>query len=205
MIGILDLSIGNLKSVYNSVYICGYDVKIIKNINELDDITHLIIPGVGSFCVAMRHLVDSGILKPLEDYVLSKRPVLGICLGMQILATIGDEGAINTPGLNIIPGEIKKFDLCKLPVPHVGWNTLHTIKKHPVLEGIKDQRDFYFVHSYYFSCLKEEYVLGTTNYGQEFSAVVGCQNILGFQFHPEKSQKNGLLLLENFCKWDGVF
>ena len=130
---------------------------------------------------------------------LKKIPVLGICLGMQILADIGYENQKKTKGLGLIKGEVKKIPT-NLKLPHVGWNEVLIKKEDRIFSEIEDKKDFYFVHSYYFDCFNQEEVLSTTNYDFNFPSIVGRDNIYGFQFHPEKSLKNGLKLLNNFLK-----
>ena len=128
---------------------------------------------------------------------------MGICLGMQLLSDWGEEGG-GSAGLGLISGEAKRMpEERDLLLPHVGWNTVEFVKNHPVFQGVKNGIDCYFVHSYHFVCKSDEHVYGRSSYGRDFVSVVGRDNVLGFQFHPEKSQKNGLQLIENFCDWDG--
>lgn len=203
MIGILDLQLGNLRSVANSVYALGFDYQFIESASMLEDMTHLIIPGVGHFQAAMDYLHQSQLITAIQHFHASRRPILGICLGMQLLATVGYEGG-ETPGLGWIPGMVQRFVAQpKLKIPHVGWNTVHFQCAHPLFEEIKNQRDFYFVHSYHFVCAEVHAIGATTEYGTLFPSIVLHQHVAGVQFHPEKSQKNGLKLLENFCRWDG--
>lgn len=203
MIGVLDLNLGNIGSVINALYELGYDSLILKNHTQFDDITHLILPGVGSYKTAMENFEASGLRNSFYSFVESKRPTLGICLGMQMLSGEGAEIQL-TKGLGLIPGLVDKFsDSINLPIPHVGWNTVDFKVDHPVFQGVKAGVDFYFVHSYHFNCENLDNILATTDYGYDVTAAVGKENILGLQFHPEKSQANGLKLLENFCEWDG--
>ena len=203
MIGILDLDLGNIGSVKNAVYELGYDYLVLKNEEEFDDITHLILPGVGTYKTAMENFHLSGLEKAFYSYVDSKRPLLGICLGMQILSNEGTEIEL-TKGLGLVEGKVKRFsDSINLVIPHVGWNTVNRKIDHPIFHNIKPDVDFYFVHSYHFNCKDENNVLATTDYGYDFTSAVVKKNVLGTQFHPEKSQANGLKLLENFCEWDG--
>ncbi len=203
MIGILDLNLGNLKSVFNAIYELGYDPVIVNQTCELELLDHLIIPGVGSYPAAMQHYRASGFDTKLMSYIASGKPILGICLGMQILADSGEEITATT-GLGLIPGQVVRFPQdMGLAIPHVGWNSVDFKVEHPIFEGIKNEVDFYFVHSYHYVCSNSAMALGLTNYGINFPSIVGRDNILGVQFHPEKSQKNGLKLLENFCNWDG--
>ena len=201
VVGILDLQLGNLRSVANAVYEQGYDFVIVTDAAQLDDLSHLILPGVGHFQTAMQHFTQSGLLESVQAYVASKRPLLGICLGMQLFAALGHEGCL-TQGLDFIPGAIVPFNQENLRVPHIGWNTVRFQREHPVFAQVKKDRDFYFVHSYHYQG-EADYIYATTDYGAAFPAIIGKENVIGFQFHPEKSQKNGLQLLENFCQWDG--
>jgi glutamine amidotransferase len=203
VIGILDLGIGNLRSLANAVYHNGFEFEIVRNAARFDDLTHLIIPGVGHFGAAMKAFEATGMRAPLHDYVAAGRPLLGVCLGMQILATKGTEGG-DTDGIGLISGTVRPIAPgAGYRIPHVGWNVLLTTRKHPVYVGLKSDRDFYFVHSFAMQCDSRDDVLGETDYGVRLTAIVGRRNVVGFQFHPEKSDRNGLLLLENFCNWDG--
>jgi glutamine amidotransferase len=201
MIGIVDYGMGNISSVYNSLDYLGYEATIINSPEEIEGLTHLIIPGVGSFRQAMQNLEDKKFIAPILNHVKSKKPLLGICLGMQLLATKGYEHG-ETNGLGLIEGEIIPFEI-KLHVPHVGWNNINTLKKHPVVGNNVNQVDFYFVHSYYFNVKNKEDILTMTEYEISFPSIVAKDNIIGIQFHPEKSQEPGLNLLEAFCEWDG--
>ncbi len=203
MIGILDIGMGNLRSVENAVFQNGFDPVIVSDAAAFDDLDHLIIPGVGNFGAAVPEIERRGLRQPILDFVSSRRPVLGACLGMQLLMATGEEGGTKA-GLGLIAGRVTLLDpQGLLRVPHVGWNVLNVLRPHPVFEGIKSGRDFYFVHSYAVQCEHDADVLGTTDYGGAVTAVIGSANVIGFQFHPEKSQVNGLKLIENFCQWDG--
>lgn len=203
MIGILSIGLGNLRSVENAVYQNGFDPLSVSDAARLDDLTHLIIPGVGNFGAAMPEIDRRGLRPAILDFVASGRPVMGTCLGMQLLMAVGEEGGINE-GLGLISGRVVRMtppDGYRLP--HVGWNVVEMRRDHPVCEGIKSRRDFYFVHSYTAKCDDEGDVIGETDHGSSITAIVGRANVIGFQFHPEKSQVNGLKLVENFCAWDG--
>ena len=142
MLGILDIGIGNIQSVWNAVFSEGYDpVRITGSDECTSSITHLILPGVGMFLTASKRLHDSGIIEPVRSFVASGKPLLGICLGMQLLADYGTEGA-ESPGLGVIPGVVDKLEI-DLRLPHVGWNSVHWKAKHPILSDIKDDRDFF--------------------------------------------------------------
>ncbi len=202
LVGILDIGMGNLASVYNAIYINGHEPMRVSNASQFDDLTHLILPGVGGFNAAVRELNSHQLKKPIEDYVNSGRPLLGSCLGMQLLVTRGEEGGASA-GLDLISGGVVRINQENIRVPHVGWNTLNIIKPHPVFQNIKNGCDFYFVHSYYVVCNNENNIICNVEYGHTITAAIGSKNIVGVQFHPEKSQLNGLRLLENFCNWDG--
>ncbi|MGE0483650.1 MAG: imidazole glycerol phosphate synthase subunit HisH [Gammaproteobacteria bacterium] len=204
MIGILDNGMGNLRSVWNAVYELGYDPVLVEDDTTLDDLSHLVIPGVGHFGSAMRNLVATGRDHRIVEFAASGRPILGICLGMQLLASRGTEGG-DTAGLGLIPGAVTLLPAADgLRLPHVGWNTVHVRHAHPVFRGLKPNRDFYFVHSYAMRCDADTDWLAETDYGEPFTCIAGRANVIGFQFHPEKSQVSGLLLLKNFCAWDGT-
>ena len=203
MIGVLRMPIGNLQSVCNAVHQIGHDPIIVDENSPTDDVTHLIVPGVGHFRAVMRHLDEHGLSGRIRNFAASGRPLLGICAGMQLLASVGTEGG-ETPGLDLVPGKVIKLaDGEGLRLPHVGWNRVTVRHAHPVFEDLKPNRDFYFVHSYAMQPDNKENLLAESEYGRPFACVVGRDNIVGFQFHPEKSQLNGLRLLENFCCWNG--
>ena len=203
MIAILDANMGNLRSVFNAVDTMGYDAEIVTHVGLSDQHSHLIIPGVGSFQRVMSDEKVVAVNKKINNFANTGRPILGICLGMQFLSDWGEEGG-GSAGLGLIPGRAERMPEEKdLLLPHVGWNTVDFVKFHPVFQGVKNGIDCYFVHSYHFVCNSDEHVYGRSSYGTDFVSVVGRDNVLGFQFHPEKSQKNGLKLIENFCNWDG--
>lgn len=204
MIGVIDNQMGNLRSVTNAVDQCGYDACLVDSATDWDDLTHLILPGVGNFRSASALLESSGHAGAIRDFAASGRPVLGICLGMQLLATYGTEDG-RSAGLDLIPGNVTRLpEDSGLRIPHIGWNTLHVEREHAIFSGVKPDRDVYFVHAYAMHCDDPDTVLATTDYGGAVAAVVGRGNVVGFQFHPEKSQATGLRLLENFCDWDGA-
>jgi glutamine amidotransferase len=200
MIGILDYGMGNLSSIYNSLDYLGFNAKIVKNSEEIQGITHLIVPGVGSFSEAMDNLKEKKLISAIESHVNSGKPYLGICLGMQLLATTGYENG-EKKGLGFIEGSVVPFKI-DLHVPHVGWNNIDCLHQHPIINNTNNI-DFYFVHSYYFNVKNKKDILTLTNYEILFASTVGKNNIIGVQFHPEKSQEPGLSLLEKFCEWDG--
>lgn len=202
-IGILRMPIGNLQSVWNAVHELGFDPVFVDEGGDYESLSHLIIPGVGNFRAVMSHLVARNIPARVREFAASKRPILGICAGMQLLARTGTEGG-ETQGLSLIDARVDMLPNGQgLRLPHVGWSTMRIRHQHPIFEGLKPDRDFYFVHSYAMHVEHERDWLGETRYGEPFVSVVGSGNIVGMQFHPEKSQVNGLKLLENFSNWDG--
>ena len=207
MIGILDLEICNLTSVSSAVYNLGFDFNIIKIKEEekLNKISHLIIPGVGSFSnISKEYFDNENFSSKLNEYVNKGKPILGICLGMQFLATEGSENK-KSKGLNLIKASVdlmKTDDSKKFNLPHVGWNEINIIKNHSILEGIQNKSNFYFVHSYQMKLKNNDCLFAETKYLDNFPSIVIDNNIVGFQFHPEKSSKNGLKILENFCNWN---
>ncbi|REL30276.1 imidazole glycerol phosphate synthase subunit HisH [Thalassotalea euphylliae] len=209
MIGILDIGLGNIQSVYNAIYENGYDPVLVNQPEQLRELSHFIMPGVGNFSAVSQMLAKSGFDRAIKNLIAEGKPTLGICLGMQLLASfsrevVGDEK--QAEGLDIIPAQVLPIaDTVSLPVPHVGWNEAKIAQKHPIFENIKNLRDFYFVHSYHMQCQRSEHVLATTDYQHSLVCIVAKDNVVGVQFHPEKSQKNGMQLLENFCEWDGVW
>lgn len=203
MIGILDADIGNLRSLSNAVYSLGYDFVLLDHPSKFAGISHLIIPGVGSFAQAMKHIENRDLLRPTREFARGGGPTLGICLGMQLLAERGNEGG-DTAGFGFVRGRVSRMAPSgRERLPHVGWNTVRFKRTHPVFEKVRDGIDFYFVHSYSMEVADRSSVLGETDYGGPFTSIAGAGSIIGFQFHPEKSQHNGLKLLENFCEWNG--
>ena len=201
MMCVVDYGVGNIQAFLNLFNRLGIETKRACKEKDFHNATHLILPGVGHFDHAIQKFNDSGIKEPLQDLVLgSKIPLLGVCVGMQMLADGSEEG--NLPGLGWIPGWVKKFAKnSTLSLPHMGWNILHP-KKNKLLFSALDLEflQFYFLHSYYFDTKEKENILATTHYGSDFASVVSRQNIYGVQFHPEKSHKWGEQLLKNFSK-----
>jgi glutamine amidotransferase len=202
MIGVLDYGMGNLSSVTNVLDYLGIENEVINVPDEISDVSHLIIPGVGSYAKAMENIKSKGYFQRIKEFGASGKPVLGICLGMQLLSFLGTE-PLSVDGLGMIEGEVvilpQNLDI---RIPHVGWNGIKLVNEHPILDGVKLKADFYFVHSYYLNQIKDENVIATTDYGIDFPSIV-CndkRNVIGIQFHPEKSQKQGLQILENFSQ-----
>ena len=204
MIGIIDYGMGNLASLENAFDYLGLDSEIAKFPEKIFKYDRVILPGVGSFNSAMKTITSEGWREVLINYASSKKPILGICLGMQILFTVGHEHG-TTDGLNLISGEVQRLkSINGQKIPHVGWNCLHGLSKHPLLENYKDGVDLYFVHSYHVVPDNEDYNIAKCSAGDDFIAVVARENIAGMQFHPEKSQPYGLKILENFSAWEPI-
>lgn len=202
MILIIDYGVGNVHSILNMFKKIGIDAKLSEHPNEVLSADKVILPGVGSFDYGMKQLKESGYYDMVLKYAREvKKPLLGICLGMQMLGLSSEEGI--EPGLGLIPfRNIKfKFNDNKLKVPHMGWNLVKSVKSNEKFsENFTEDFRFYFVHSYYAVCEKQENILLTCDYGFEFSAAVQKDNIYGVQFHPEKSHKFGMQLLKNFAE-----
>lgn len=197
---IIDYGMGNLLSVQRAFEKCGSDAIISDNPLDLRDAEHIVLPGVGAFPDAMKNLQREGWIQELNRAVLDKQtPLLGICLGMQLLADVGYEGMICN-GLGYIPGEVVLFEKTKQNerIPHVGWNEIMKEQDISLLDGIEDKTNYYFVHSYHFVPKNSNHVAAVTPYCGEFVSIVTNNNIVGTQFHPEKSQKAGFKLIKNF-------
>ena len=203
MIGIVNYGSGNIQAIANIYSRLNIPTKIIIEPSELHEAEKLILPGVGAFDETMKQLIGSGLKEELDKLVLhEKKTILGICVGMQIMAESSEEGTLD--GLGWIKGCVKKFELSwfkqKPYLPHMGWNTINPKIAHPIFLNLEEEQGFYFVHSYYFECNNDSNVLASSDYGIKFSCAVYNENIYGMQFHPEKSHFNGIQLLENFAK-----
>ena len=201
MTTIINYNIGNPKSVKNMLAYLGVESIISANHTDIASADRLILPGVGNFQHGMEQLENLGLVEILKKEVLeNKKPILGICLGMQLLTKHSEEG--NLAGLGFIDAQTKKFDLqdTTLKVPHMGWNTVSFQKESKLIQEVSENPRYYFVHSYYVDCVHQEDILCSTNYGEDFVSGFQHNNIFGLQFHPEKSHKFGMELLANFCK-----
>jgi glutamine amidotransferase len=201
MIGIINYNLGNPKSIKNMLVHLGVEANIIADRREIEKVDRIILPGVGNFKHGIEQLRQLGLIEVLKEAgIKNKKPILGICLGMQLLTKYSEEG--NIEGLGFIDAQTKKFDLenPKLKIPHMGWNTVKFNKESELTTEIGSNPRYYFVHSYYVECNAKDDVLCTTNYGQEFVSGFQNENIFGLQFHPEKSHKFGMEILSNFCK-----
>jgi glutamine amidotransferase len=204
VIVVIDCGMGNLQSVVRALRRVGADAQASSAIGEVEAADKIVLPGVGSFAAGMGHLRRNQLLPVLARRVLEERtPVLGICLGHQMLTRWSAEGG--SAGLGWIDGETRRFGsdpvIAELKVPHMGWNTLDVERPSPLLEGLSTDACFYFAHSYYVTCSNRAAVAATTRYGIDFVSVLHRENIFGTQFHPEKSQANGLTLLRNFVRY----
>ena len=203
MITIVDYGVGNINAFLNVYKRLNIPAKVAKNHNDLEDAQKLILPGVGHFDHAMSELIASGMRQKLDELVLeNKTPIIGICVGMQMMGNYSEEGKL--AGLKWIDASIKRFDESKINqvtrLPHRGWNDIAPIMKHPLFNGLEKNALFYFLHSYYFECINQNDVLATAEYGGKFACAAYHENVYGIQFHPEKSHHYGELLLHNFAK-----
>jgi len=193
---------GNLASVINAFTKVGADTRLESDPSKLNQYDKLILPGVGAFGDAMDHLQSNGMDKAVKEFAASGKPLMGICLGMQLLFQSSEEFG-EREGLGLIKGKIVAFDNSKfnqaLKVPHMGWNELFVQKETALFDGLDKEFYLYFVHSYHVKC-DDKYAIGKTNYGYEFTSAVQKDNIYGIQPHPEKSHENGLKIIENFVK-----
>lgn len=199
MIGIINYGVGNIQSVKNSLDYLKISNKIISKPQEIDRCSKIILPGVGAFGPAMDKLNKLGFAKKISDFASAGKPILGLCLGMQLLFETSLEGG-RYKGLGLIKGKVLHFKnkIKNLPVPHIGWNNLKIKSASLLFNNIDDNSCFYFVHSFYCQPIKKTASIGETNYGIRFTSVINVGKIFGCQFHPEKSQSAGLKLLENF-------
>lgn len=197
-VGIVDYGRGNIRSVENAFLAIGADVTLITRPEELEHITHLVVPGQGEFGDCAANLKKQGMFEPIRQWAADNKPYLGICVGYQLIFETGEESP-DTEGLGILPGTVKRFPEVGLKIPHMGWNSITpTEPSHPIWSGMPDAPFFYFVHSYYPEPTNREYVSAICDYGLPFAAAVTRGKLIATQFHPEKSQHNGLQLLKNF-------
>ena len=204
MIVIVNYKAGNLRSVLRACQEVGVEAVISDDPSEVANAERVIFPGVGQAASAMQNLNDSGMADALRSAHAAGTPFLGICLGTQIILSHSEEG--DTPCLGLESGTNAqfRFDDPAFKVPHMGWNAMRVVQPHPLLEGLQDDDEFYFVHSYYPSNVAPSHVYGLTDYGGEFCAAFGSGNLFATQFHLEKSGKLGLAILKRFATWDGT-
>ncbi|HOX37024.1 MAG TPA: imidazole glycerol phosphate synthase subunit HisH [Candidatus Brocadiia bacterium] len=203
MIAIVDCGIGNLRSVKNAFDLLKADAFITSDPEAARKADKIVLPGVGAFEDAMNGLRSRGLLDAVLESARGGKPYLGICLGMQILLDSSQEGGFHE-GLGLIGGEVVRFDVDRgeprLKVPHMGWNQVEVVRPAPIFKGLEGDHFFYFVHSFYASPRNRDVVAGSTEYGHPFASAIWRDNVFATQFHPEKSQKNGLRMLRNFIE-----
>lgn len=202
MITIIDYGLGNVQAFANVYKKLNIPFKIAKSSSDFADATKIILPGVGAFDYAMSQLQKSGMREPIDELILQRNlPVLGICVGMQMMAFSSEEGLL--PGLGWINGRVKKFDTSELKpgtiLPHMGWNNIMPTTDKGLMRGLNSESRFYFLHSYFFQCENKHNAMAETDYGIKFTSAVNLNNIYGVQFHPEKSHQFGIQLLKNFA------
>lgn len=207
MVSIIDYRAGNLKSVERALNKIGVPCRVTAQSEEVKASERIVFPGVGAAGQAMANLRETGMDRVLADAFASGKPILGICLGAQIILELSEEN--DAACLGLIKGSTRRFPEAlssgsgRLKIPHMGWNGLKIKSRHPVLDGINGDDEFYFVHSYYPGPSRAECILAQTDYGIMFPSVIGSRNLIAMQFHPEKSGPAGLRILSNFCVWDG--
>ena len=196
---IVDYGAGNLRSVARAVTHVGGEPLITCSGRDVEQAEALIVPGVGAAADTMRNLKRHALVEPIREYIAGGRPFLGVCMGQQALFDVSEEGGEH-PCLGVLPGRVVRLP-DGLKVPHMGWNQVRIVRPHPIFDGIPDGSNFYFVHSYRPCQVPRDRVLATTDYGEVFPSAVGFDACVAVQFHPEKSQRAGLALLERFCSW----
>jgi glutamine amidotransferase len=205
VIAIIDYGMGNLRSVQKAFERVGADARIVSSEDEIERASRVVLPGVGAFADAIANLRKQGLVEPVLQAIESGRPFLGICLGLQLLFDVSYEDGEHT-GFGMVPGKVVRFDFADLPaarglkIPHMGWNQLHWDEPCPLLAGLTSGTYFYFVHSYHVQPVEADVKTARCDYGVEFVAMIWRQNLYATQFHPEKSQKSGLKILENFTR-----
>ncbi len=204
---IIDYGIGNLRSLQKALETVGASVLRTDDPQRILEAERLVLPGVGAFRACMQEIEQRGLVDPIIQATEAGTPLLGICVGLQLLFESSEEGG-TYPGLGLIPGRVVRFPEAppeapdeRLKIPHIGWNRIHPRHPHALFEGLPPSPYFYFVHSYHAWAEEERHVLAETRYGVSFPSAVHREHILGVQFHPEKSQRNGLQLLRNFLHW----
>jgi glutamine amidotransferase len=210
VIAIIDYKAGNLKSVERALHNIGFPCRVTNDTAQILASEKIIFPGVGAAGQAIEDLKRTGLDRVLKQAFKDATPMMGICLGAQVILDRSEEN--ESACLGLIRGSVKRFPYHllsnnkeRLKIPHMGWNGVQLVKRHPVMEGIMTKEEFYFVHSYYPAPEAPDCVIGVTEYGITFPTVIGLRNLIATQFHPEKSGRAGLRILKNFCNWDGNY
>jgi glutamine amidotransferase len=201
---VVDYGLGNLRSVTKALEAVGASTQLTSDPRKIISAPGVVLPGVGAFSAGMRNLEALGLVPAIQERIATGRPLLGICLGLQLLLTVSEEHGLHE-GLDVIAGRVVRFD-GELKIPHMGWNTIKPARQSPaaaLFEGIPDDSFFYFVHSYYVVPDDKNVIAATTEYGIEFTSAVAKDNLFALQFHPEKSGDLGLKILENFVNYVG--
>lgn len=202
MITVVDYGAGNIGSVLNMIRKVGGHAVASGQSDELLKAEKILLPGVGSFDNAMSRLKNLALIEVLQERAEAGVPFFGICLGMQLLSNNSEEGTL--PGLGLIPGSVRRFkfdaEQAHLKIPHMGWNRAEPLREHSICKGLENDARFYFVHSYFYECEKPEHVLFKSTYGSDFASGIQRENVMGVQFHPEKSHRYGMQLLKNFIE-----
>lgn len=197
---IIDYGAGNLRSVARAVAHVGFDPVVSSDPRDVVSAARVIMPGVGAAADTMRNLNERGLVEPVREYIASGRPFFGVCMGLQALLTVSEEGGEHAC-LDVIPGRVVRFPKSGLKVPHMGWNQVRQLRDHPLFREIPDRAYFYFVHSYYAAPDDASVVIGETEYGVTFASVVARDRLVATQFHPEKSGELGLRVYRNFLAY----
>ena len=200
MIAIVNYGLGNLHSVHKAVVKVGGEALVTENAADIRRADKVILPGVGAFADGMQGLAERGLVEVVQEAARSGKPLLGICLGMQLLFDESEEQGVSQ-GLGLVPGKVRLFENKTVKVPQIGWNQLHFEKANPLLEGLQPGEYVYFNHSYYCEPAEQADTLISTEYGLRYASSIQRGNLFGVQFHPEKSQRVGLQILRNFVGW----
>lgn len=203
MLTLIDYGVGNINAFLNIYKQLNIPARTAKNVSELEGASKVILPGVGHFDYAMKKFIESGMRETVDHMVkVEKKPVVGICVGMQMMANRSDEG--DMPGLGWIDADVRKFSpeqmSANLPLPHMGWNNIRVARETPLLQNLGEIPRYYFLHSYYFECKEKQNEIAEADYGFSFTCAANNENVYGVQFHPEKSHHFGIQLLKNFAE-----
>lgn len=204
MIAVIGYGSGNVKAIQNIYKRLNIDCIVAETPSQLAKATHMVLPGVGAFDTTLGLLEKSGMREALDHHVkVDKVPILGICVGMQIMAEASEEG--KAQGLGWVKGHVRRLKIDSIAykpyLPHLGWNSIETSQSHALFTGVEPSQGFYFLHSYFFDCVEPEATLATTEYGDRFTVSVHNENVFGVQFHPEKSHHNGIQVFKNFASF----